>query len=1136
MQKHAAGISIVLLFLFQAGSFAGEENESFGLLIIESPGPVDYVSVEVDLESLRNALHFDDNVAALSPPRAFLEEAGRISAPVMVQAVPESSNAERLVLALPDDAPRPVRVRLYCFGKAPDIEERPGHDEPLDVERKGGCVIVNNGHAQVVHDPAVQAGLPSGVIFAGTGARLEGLQINDRVHDPELGSFFLRSDTQATVRVVYAGPLETEIEVSARYGGQKATTPSNPRAVYRFRYRAGSPAIEVRSRHLQDKPFAWKELHLMEWNISGRPLPQWAIGKPRDSGVFDKDKQSIAAGQWGCLSNGTDVLGIGDCYVKLYSGNGYGSYIHGPWVNWGSVDKELSCTVWLDSSDGAQERLADYAHKPTAARLTTPEIERQRAAIAKSIRKLEHGALRGLHQWWFAMADRLLAMDGDLDGALAALAEQASFLAKETGSSEMASHLRKRIEENEQRVALRNSDLLFILGKKPEGFRPCSMFSLTAEREFLSAQGPPLWALTAEDAEGETYDWSSATNVFDGRITIDGNTARAMWRGRDVAAGLNVAVDFELRGPSVAGRLRIDNGSEKISIMRIRFPELALCRIGEDAADDAYLRPEVSGIVTESPLTKGLNSNVTYPGGWGSFQCSAHYDNDAGVYVGIHDPVASTKRFEARTGDDFPESISVCVEWPAPDASRPGNDFEQPGEMVLTTFEGNWFDASRLYRQWVSAEAEWWPENGRWGREDTAGWFEDIAVWALASGGPGDVVEPTKLFAEFMGVPTAVHWYSWHQVPFDDDYPHYFPVKEGFAQGVAELQEAGVRVMPYINGRLWDSDTDDFESVALPAATKKRNGDYYVEVYGSGEKLVPMCPTQRMWQDKVCEIVLRLMSPEFNVDGVYIDQVAAATPRECYDADHGHPLAGGHWWTTDGYWPMLTRLNKEIDRKYDGKFLTTECNGEPYVHLFDGYLTWHFQNQDMVPFYAAVYGGKIQSFGRAFRGDDQLAHRMKMAQALAFGEQLGWINPQIVEQQPETAAYLRRCARIRYTLRSHLAKGYMARPPKITGDNPQITADWAWHGEWPITDSAIQRSAWRAEDESVAFVFANATEKELPFTWHFDGAQYGFDKHPLEYKDVREADATGWKSISQSFKRAIKLEPLQIMTVVVRRQ
>jgi hypothetical protein len=277
--------------------------------------------------------------------------------------------------------------------------------------------------------------------------------------------------------------------------------------------------------------------------------------------------------------------------------------------------------------------------------------------------------------------------------------------------------------------------------------------------------------------------------------------------------------------------------------------------------------------------------------------------------------------------------------------------------------------------------------------------------------------------------------------------------------------------MPYINGRLWDSDTDDFKTVALPGATKKVDGSYYIEHYGAHpQDLVPMCPTQAVWQNKVSEIVLRLVGPEYNVDGVYIDQVAAAHPVECYDASHGHPLGGGYWWTTKGYWPMLTALNGTIDRKFPQKMLTTECTAEPFTHLFDAYLTWNYQYQGMVPAFAAIYGGKIQMFSRAYNGNDQQAHRMKMGQSLVFGEQLGWIGPGIVEKQPVTAGYLRRCSRVRHRLLKYLSEGRMARPPVVAGEVPQVTADWAWGGKRLITDSALQRAAWQAEDGSVAFV------------------------------------------------------------------
>jgi hypothetical protein len=104
--------------------------------------------------------------------------------------------------------------------------------------------------------------------------------------------------------------------------------------------------------------------------------------------------------------------------------------------------------------------------------------------------------------------------------------------------------------------------------------------------------------------------------------------------------------------------------------------------------------------------------------------------------------------------------------------------------------------------------------------------MRELCVWAVGGGAPKECVPIVKEFAKFMGVPVGFHWYNWHQIPFDNDYPHYFPTKEGFAEGVRELQQSGVFVMPYINGRLWDTrdkGTEDwqFSKVALP---QRRNG------------------------------------------------------------------------------------------------------------------------------------------------------------------------------------------------------------------------------------------------------------------------------------------------------------------------
>ena len=681
-----------------------------------------------------------------------------------------------------------------------------------------------------------------------------------------------------------------------------------------------------------------------------------------------------------------------------------------------------------------------------------------------------------------------------------------------------------------QRITLADNSVCLTLGNKNDGFAIRSLFCSVRQREFIADALHPLWTLFVEKDGQESLEWTSISEVFKREAQYTRTRAKLIWRGTGDARGLVVLVSAVVADSRVTLKMSVENRSRKLSLMRVRFPSMALCQIGESAEDDAFLRPEISGILAKAPLVKGLQSDAHYPGGWGPLQFVAHYDQDAGLYLGTHDPLACFKRFFSRKTDS---GIEVSVEWPAESASVAGNDFKHPGEIVLSTFGGDWFDASQIYRQWVSAKAKWWPQRRKYGRPDIPDWLKDICFWIRIRGVSDQLVEDAKRVAEFMGVPTALHWYDWHVIPYDTDYPHYFPAKEGFAEGIAELQEAGIRVMPYINGRLWDSEAPDFEQSGRAVATKDRKAECYVEIYKSGRKLVPVCPTQPLWQKIVKNATLRLFSPEFNVDGVYIDQIAAANPKECYDATHGHPLCGGHWWNTEGYWPLLRSLRRSMSR-YPDRFLTSECNADPYAHLFDAYLTWHFQYNDMVPAFAAVYADKILTFGRAYGGTEPLAHRMRAAQSLVFGEQIGWITTDVLDSQPDTAIYIRKCARIRYRLLDYLARGVMLRPPTVHGEIPDVTADWAWFGKLDVTNSALQRGAWKAEEGSVAFVFANSSDEPISFTWDFSPEQYGLPNRALSVRKITEEGKSEEPNIQGQTSLKMHLEPRGIESYLVR--
>jgi len=532
--------------------------------------------------------------------------------------------------------------------------------------------------------------------------------------------------------------------------------------------------------------------------------------------------------------------------------------------------------------------------------------------------------------------------------------------------------------------------------------------------------------------------------------------------------------------------LRVENRSREWILRSVIFPQIDLADLGESGA---VLFPRGPGEVQRGLWGRDFQYHGNYPDGWCSMQFMAAYreaNPATGLYLGAHDPWGSTKSLEVKS-DPKSRQVRLSLNVPASNLDRVGNGYTSSGEVVWQLLRGDWFDAATVYRSWARRQARWWPRLTREGRADTPAWMRELPAWVMTGGGPGECVPAVKRFRETLGLPVGFHWYNWHQVPFDNDYPHYFPTKTGFADGVAALQSAGVFAMPYINGRLWDSHdrgAEDFEftRLALPSATKQDDHQPFLESYGSKEtngqpvRLAVMCPTTSLWQKKVREIVLRLLKDE-GTRGVYIDQIAAAAPKLCMDTRHNHPAGGGHWWT-EGYWELLDGIRRAMPSDC---MLTTECNAEPFIRWFDGYLTWHWQHDGQVPAFPAIYGGTIQMFGRAYRGGptQDLALRMKAGQQWVYGEQIGWFDPALASES-SNFEFLKKIIGARWNYRRYFHAGEMARPPRLVGSIPRVKADWQWSGEWWVTTDAVLAGAWGIPSEKRwLLLFANVSDQAV---------------------------------------------------------
>ncbi len=187
------------------------------------------------------------------------------------------------------------------------------------------------------------------------------------------------------------------------------------------------------------------------------------------------------------------------------------------------------------------------------------------------------------------------------------------------------------------------------------------------------------------------------------------------------------------------------------------------------------------------------------------------------------------------------------------------------------------------------------------------------------------------------------------------------------------------------------------------------------------------------------------------------------SPKLCFDTTHGHPLGGGHWWV-EGYWAMLQAIR---DAMPEGAMLTSKVTPNRSRGWFDGYLTWTWQHDGQVPAFMAVYGGAIQMFGRAYGGGEtrSLALRMKAGQRLVFGEQIGWIGPEIINE----GRVLPSCdkwSNCGWRLRRYFAAGEIMPTAAARGRNPNRTRRLAVEENWWVTTDAVLTGAWRLPTEN----------------------------------------------------------------------
>ena len=492
-------------------------------------------------------------------------------------------------------------------------------------------------------------------------------------------------------------------------------------------------------------------------------------------------------------------------------------------------------------------------------------------------------------------------------------------------------------------------------------------------------------------------------------------------------------------------------------------------------------RPEDGRIITtegwgvEKPLDIAT-FEARYPSHASAMQFLVVHNAEGAFYYGTEDRRGCGKTYSAQC---TPTTVALSDAIPASAGWIADGTFRLPWVSVTGFTPKGWEDAVvRWYRPFTFTT--------EWGSKPLASrnipqWCYDADAWVRAKHVTDQTYDAVRRAARYFGQGLGVHWYFWHHYPYDTHYPDYLPAQERFAGMVRDAQLLGARVTPYINGRLWDPAADSYKrDRGYDASCRKPDGSLYTEIYPTSKVLNTVtCPSTDIWHRKIIGLVDSLQHA-IGVNGIYIDQIAAAAPEPCWNEAHGHPVGGGDFWY-DGY----RRLIGEIRAHHllEDRILTSEENAECYIDLFDMLLvvnTPHEEDNCIIrPVFPMVYSDRAVTSAFTYTPSeaDKMSlgdFRYELAKALLWGSQIGWVDPVplMSEQAVSEARFMKTLMDFRRSLHDVVYGGLFIRELTPAGDNPIVKIPG--FGD----DASVLAAEWRKPDGRKVYIVVNMDEKK----------------------------------------------------------
>lgn len=637
------------------------------------------------------------------------------------------------------------------------------------------------------------------------------------------------------------------------------------------------------------------------------------------------------------------------------------------------------------------------------------------------------------------------------------------------------------------------------------------------------------WKLGLGDLKGELF-WITPEDMLSHTDNRTTGEETAVWTGHP-AFGPNFQVKTvwqKVEPDRWEGVLSWSGYEGKLFVEEIHFPVVsAPCE-----ADSRFLFGGTeTGLVFDTakqPVLKRKRYNAML--------CSALLNRELPSVYFDHRDVHHSAKYAAYEVKDSVFTFS-CIHAPAC-KDEPLAEYELPYVNSVGIFRGGWFEAAQIYKQW--ALQQFWAKR-RAGRRNP---LENLCMWVWNRGPAAEVAPPVLKLQEDLGkeIPVALDWYWWHHNPYDTDYPDFWPPRDGeevFRNTVSNLKNHGVFTQVYINGLAWDVDTPSYADGGTESIAVDRNGKPFAVEFNTytHHRLGYMCGEAPKFHDRISAQAKLLH--DCGLSGQYLDQIAVAAYRQCYNPHHSHgPGASAE--NVEGYRKLLTRL---IEENPDWPLTSEGCN-EAFMDLLEGGIACAALSgermgltpeREYVPFFQAVYHDNFAIFGNYAMPDgippwdsnwpdedrwknEEPWHRLfpdqfflEMARGCVWGIQPMVCNlSEKIQNDPEFTEeyrFILDTARFYHANRDLLFRGTMLSPSGFECEEKTIrflvrTIYTKTRQETTRKQPAVLHSCWRAPSGECALILANYTGSEQ--SWRY-GPLSGTLK-PRSYASVALTD------------------------------